>query len=171
MKSLAWSALAVSLMSGCSGDGPPAVGPTAVPAAPAASITASGGGVLVVHPSLDPAYAVALETPIRITETAGGRADWNFARMSIYREGIEIERSEMGAGALQAAGFGRISPSSNQVYRAIFRLNSDDFDRIDITLGFADAKDGRQFNAIVPSNSFADVNVSFIPLSRSRAPL
>ena len=109
MKSLALSALALSLLSGCGSDGTPVVGPRPAPTpAPSASITATGGGVLVVHPSINLVYAVALETPIRITETAGGSADWSFARMSLYLRGVEIERSEMGANALQAAGFGRI---------------------------------------------------------------
>ncbi len=172
MKKLALSALALSLLCGCGGDGTPVVGPSPAPTpAPSASITATGGGVLVVHPSINPAYSVALATPIRITETAGGSADWNFARMSLYLRGVEIERSEMGADALQAAGFGRIPQNSNQVYRTIFRFNADDFDRIDLTLGFTDLKDGRQFTAIVPFGSFTDVDLSFNPLSRSRLPL
>jgi hypothetical protein len=171
MKSLASSALALSLLSGCGGDGPPVVGPGSGPEARSANITATGGGVLVVHPSANTVYLVALSTPIRITETAGGSADWNFARLSLYLRGVEIERSEMGANELQAAGFGRIPGNSNQVYRTIFRFNADDFDRIDVTLGFTDLKDGRQFTAIVPSNSFPGVDLSFTPLSRSTLPL
>lgn len=172
MKKLALSALAVSLLAGCGGDAPPVVGPSTVAApTPSASITATGGGALVIHPSINLIYVVAMETPIRITETAGGSADWSFARMSIYRGGVEIERAEMGAGALAAAGFGRIPPNSNQVYRTIFRFNADDFDRIDLTLGFSDLKDGRQFTVIVPFDSFTDVNLSFNPLSRSTLPL
>lgn len=172
MKNLAWSALALSLLSGCGGDGPPVVGPNPVATpAPSASITATGGGALVIHPSINLIYLVAMETPIRITESAGGSADWNFARMSIYRGSVEIERAEMGASALAAAGFGRIPQNSNQVYRTIFRFNSDDFDRIDMTLGFTDVKDGRQFTATVPFGSFTDVNLSLNPLSRSTIPL
>lgn len=171
MKSLVSSALAVSLLAGCGG-GTPVVGPSPVPVlSPSASITAVGGGVLVVHPSLNPAYLVAMETPIRITESAGGSADWNFARMSLYLRGVEIERAEVGANALQAAGFGRIAPSSNRVYGTIFRFNSDDFDRIDLTLGFSDVRDGRQFTVVVPFGTFTDVNLSFNPLSRSSVPL
>ena len=172
MKKLALTALALSLLSGCGGDGPPVVGPSPVPpVTPSASITATGGGALVLHPSINLVYAVAMETPLRIIETAGGSADWNFARMSIYLRGVEIERSELGANALQAAGFGRIPQNSNQVYRTIFRFNADDFDRVDLTLGFTDLKDGRQISTVVPFNSFTDVNLSLNPLSRSTLPL
>jgi hypothetical protein len=172
MKKLALGALALSLLSGCGGDGTPVVGPSPVPtAAPSASITATGGGVLVVHPSINLVYLAAIEAPIRITETSGGSADWTFARMSLFRGGVEIERSEMGADALQVAGFGRIPRNSTQVYRTIFRFNADDFDRIDLTLGFTDLRDGRQFTAIVPIGSFTNVDLSVIPLSRSSLPL
>jgi hypothetical protein len=162
---LAVVSIAVGL-SGCGGSDkvvtPP---PPTPPPTPAASITATGGGALVLHPSLDRRFAIAMETPIRITETAGGSADWGFARMQIFNRGVEVERTELTATDIRAAGFGRISASSNQVYRVIFRFNSDEFDRIDITLGFSDVKDGRQFTVSVPSNSYTEVNFSLTPLS------
>jgi hypothetical protein len=171
MKSLALTALSLSLLAGCGSDGTPVVGPSPVPSvAPGANITATGGGALVVHPSINPVYAVALETPIRIMESAGGSADWNYARMTLFLGGVQIERSEMGANALQAAGFGRITQNTNRVYATVFRFNSEDFDRIDLELGFTDARDGRTFAVVVPFNSFTDVNLSFNPMSLMRSP-
>lgn len=165
--------LALSLLSACGGNSTPTAPPVTQPPAPSANVAATGAGVLVLHPSINPAFVIAMETPIRITETSGGSADWNFARMAIFLNGVEIERSELGANALQAAGFGRIGANSNRIYNVIFRFNSTDFDRIDFTLGFGDVKDGRQFTVFVPLNSFTDVDVNLTPLSLrySRLPM
>lgn len=165
MKKQIWAALAVALLSACGGEGPVTPSPPPPPPpVPSASITAVGEGNLVLHPSIDPAYAVALETPIRIIETAGGSADWNYARMSLLLGGNEIERSEIGASALRASGFESIAARSSRNYGVVFRFNSSDFDDIQITLGFGDAKDGRQFTAPV-AMSFDDVTLSFTPMS------
>ena len=170
MKQLATGLLAFSVLTACGSDGPTnPPPPPPPPVVPAASISATGGGILVVHPSANPAYAVALETPIRIIESAGGSANWDFARMALFLNGREIERSEMGSGALGAAGYGSIPLNSNQVYRTVFRFNADDFDRIDITLGFTDRRDGRAFTVSVPLESFPDVGISFTELARSRS--
>jgi hypothetical protein len=68
---------------GCGGGSAPTTPavPTPTPI-PVVTITSSGEGNLVIHPSVDTRFSFALETPIRITETAGGTADWNFARIS-----------------------------------------------------------------------------------------
>ena len=145
--------------------GPPPPPTTTLPPTPAASITASGAGVLVVHPSLDSRLAFALETPVRIAETTGGTADWNFARMQLFRKGSEIERYELGADIIDRAGFKRVVANSNKIYTIAFRMNHDDFDDILMTLGFSDLKDGRQFTAEVPLSSFAGVDGSPVPLS------
>jgi hypothetical protein len=152
------------------------VGPTPPPApppAPAAAITISGGGALVLHPSRDARFTFAMETPIRISETAGGAADWGFARMQFFNRGVEVERTELTATDIRAAGFGRIAASSNQVYKVVFRFNSDEFDQIDITLGFSDVKDARQFTVKVPDNAFTEVLLGLDPMSleHSRLPL
>ncbi|HEY8233001.1 MAG: hypothetical protein ACHQM7_05785 [Vicinamibacterales bacterium] len=117
----------------------------------------------MIHPSLDSRFEFALETPIRLTETAGGSADWNFARFQTFLAGREVERNEVGSDVIRNAGFGRVAASSNQVVRVYFRLNSDDFDRIDITLGFGDLKDARQFTVPVPGSTFSGVNISLTP--------
>ncbi len=147
------------------GGGSPTTPATTLPPVPAAAVTATGEGNLVIHPSVDTRFSFALETPLRITETTGGTADWNFARISLFRNGAEIERNELGSDTIKAAGFGRIGARSNQLIKVAFRANSDNFDRVDITLGFGDIKDGRQFTALVPPNSFTDVTISLTPLS------
>ena len=155
----------LACLSACGGDGGPVTPPpVTVPATPAATITAVGAGALVIHPSLDSRFAFALATPMRLTETAGGTADWNFARFQTFLAGREVERNEIGSDVIRAAGFGRVAASSNQVVTAVFRMNSDDFDRIDITLGFGDLKDARQFTVAVPGTTFTGVNISLVPL-------
>ena len=166
MRKLAAFALLLALPA-CGGGGggvtqPP---PPTPPPPPAATIAGTGAGLLVLHPSLNPTYSIAMETPIRIRETAGGSADWGFARMSIFRRGAEVERLELNANDIRAAGFGRIAANSNTVYTVLFRFNSDDFDRIDLTLGFSDVKDARQFTVAVPFESFTDVSFSPTPMS------
>jgi len=139
--------------------------PPPPPPPPPAAVTTTGAGSLVLHPSINPTYTFAMETPIRIAETAGGNADWGFARMSMSLNGKEVERAELSATDIRAAGFGRIAANSSSVYKVIFRFNADDFDRIDMTLGFSDAKDGRQFTATVAGTTFTDVTLSLTPLS------
>jgi hypothetical protein len=139
--------------------------PSTPPPPPAASISGVGAGALVLHPSLDGRFAFALETPIRVAETTGGAADWNFARISYFKGGTELERYELGSDVIRAAGYSRIAANSNSVYNVIFRLNSNDFDRVDITLGFGDIKDARQFTVAVPFSSFTNVNFSLTPMS------
>jgi hypothetical protein len=155
---------------GGGGGGNSVTAPTnTTPPAPQAAITASGAGALVLHPSLDSRFQIAMVTPIRIAETAGGSADWGFARLSIIRDGREVERLELTANDIRAAGFGRIPASSNTVYNVLFRFNSEEFDAIAITLGFADVRDGRQFTASV-TTGFTDVLASPTPLARTWSP-
>jgi predicted small lipoprotein YifL len=160
------AAAALAALAACGG-GPtePSPPPSPQKSTPGATVTATGEGALVLHPSLDARYTFALETPIRIRETAGGAADWNFARISFFLGGKEIERGELGSDVIQRAGYSRIAANSNQLYNVIFRSNSDNFDRVDITLGFGDIKDARQFTLAVPFSSFSDVNLSLTPLS------
>ncbi len=162
---------------GCGGGSSSSPTPVAVatPTPAAAAIAGTANGALVLHPSLNPAFSIAMETPIRIRETGGGTADWNFARMAFFLNGREVERVEAGADVIRTAGATRITPSANTAYNLIFRFNSDDFDRIDLTLGFSDISTGRQFTVAVDTNAFTDVNLSLTPLfrgiRRSGAPL
>jgi len=157
--------LAIVGLSACGGGGPgDPTPPVTQPATPSATIAATGSGSIVVHPSLDSRFGAALETPLRLIESAGGTADWNFARFQLFLGGREIERNEIGSDAIRAAGFGRVGANSNRVVTTLFRVNSDDFDRIDITLGFGDLKDARQFTVAVPFATFTDITLSFTPM-------
>jgi hypothetical protein len=161
---------AMLVLPSCGSDPTPIPSPTPPPA-PAAVVTATGSGALVLHPSRDARFQIAMATPIRISETAGGAADWGFARIQFFARGVEIERTELTANDIRAAGFSRIPASSNQVYTVVFRFNSDEFDRIDVTLGFSDVKDARQFTVPVSGSTFSSVDLSFDPLSHDHAPL
>jgi len=158
------SAAALASLAACGSSDVPTT-PSTPPPPPTATITATGEGALVLHPSLDSRFAFALETPIRIRETTGGTADWNFARISYFLGGREIERYELGSDVIRTAGYSRIAANNNQLYTAVFRSNSNNFDRVDITLGFGDLKDARQFTVAVPFSSFSAVNISLTPLS------
>ena len=164
-------AMATVLLPACGKDTVVQPPPPTPPPVPAAVVTATGAGSLVLHPSRDARFQIAMRTPIRISETAGGAADWGFARIQFFDRGREIERTELSANDIRAAGFGRIAASSNQVYTVVFRFNSDEFDRIDITLGFSDVKDARQFTVAVPGTTFTSVDLNFDPLSHDHTPL
>lgn len=159
--------LAVAGLAACGGGGSSPSTATVVPTPPpSAAVTAVGAGYVVVHPSRFSTWSYALATPIRIRETGGGRAKWNYARVSMVRGGREIERAEIGADILASPpDWTSIAPSSDGTFSLVFRLNSSTFDRIDITLGFTDVNSGRQFVVEVPFSSFSGVDVSFVALS------
>jgi hypothetical protein len=160
---LAFGLALASWLSACGG-GPttPPPPPPTLPPTPAATVTAKGEGILVIHPSIDARFAFALETPVRITETTGGQADWNFARITLFKNGKENERFEIGADVIDKAGFKRVAARSDKVYTLFFRFNDEGFDEITIALGFADIKDGRQFT-VADIQGWTDVNFSFTP--------
>ena len=159
--------LAVAGLAACGGGGSSLSTPTVVPTpVPSAAVTAVGAGYVVIHPSRFSTWAYALATPIRIRETGGGRAKWNYARVSIVRGGREIERAEIGSDILASPpDWTNIAPSSDGSFSLVFRLNSSNFERVDITLGFTDVNSGRQFVVDVPFGSFSGVDVSFVALN------
>jgi hypothetical protein len=138
--------------------------PVTAPPVPAVAITAKGEGALVVHPSADSRFAFALETPIRITETAGGTADWNFARITLLKKGKVNEVFELGSDVIERAGFKKVAARSDRVISMAFRFNDENFDDGLVTLGFADLKDGRQFT-VADVTGWNDVQISLTPLS------
>ena len=159
---------AAMLMPACGGDsgGGPDPLPTPTPI-PAAAVTSMGNGALVVHPSANPAWGVSLEVPITIQETGGGTATWNFARLSLWRNGVELERGEIGADVIASPpSWADITARQSESYIMVFGFNTDDFDLITLTLGFSDKRDGRQFESNVPFESFTEVLISLEPLSR-----
>lgn len=151
--------LALSLLgAGCGGSTP---APT--PVVPAATVTAIGEGALVIHPSADGRFSAALETPVRVRETTGGSATWNFARMSLLSGTKEIERAEIGQDTIAAAGYGTVAANSNALVTLYFHFNTSDFTNVTITFGMTDKKDSRALNVDVPFTSFTAVNISLVP--------
>jgi hypothetical protein len=148
----------------CDGNGGPPTTPSPPPP-PAAAITATGDGMLTIHPSLQ-GFNAALEAPVNIRETAGGSADWTSARFTALRNGQEIARREITADLLAGAGFGRIAPNQNESYALVFHINTVDFDAWTITLRFSDRRDGRLLTVDVPGMTWDGVDISFEPLSR-----
>jgi len=171
----------VTVLSGslaaCGGGGSsPSSSTPAAPVVPASAIQASGNGALVVHPSAVSPWVWALYVPVRITETAGGTAKWNYARLSLLSDGVEVERSEIGADILaQPPDWTNITARQNSAYALAFRFQSDvgvddeeesGIDDMRFELGFSDKKDGRQF-AVFVTEGFTGPDISLEPLSRS----
>jgi len=127
-------------------------------------VTASGNGAIVIHPSIDPTWFYGLEMPIRVQETAGGTADWNYARLSLIKDGVEVERAEIGSDILSAGGAGRVTPRSTNEWVLGFRVNSDDWNDARLELGLADVNHGTAITAEVSFGTFTDVTISPTPL-------
>ena len=107
---------ALIAMGGCGGDsgtGPDDMPSPTPPPTPTVAITSAGDGALVLHPSLSPEWGVKLYVPIRIQETAGGTATWNYARLSLFRGGMEVERGELGADVIAEPPSASISSASS----------------------------------------------------------
>lgn len=154
-------------LSACGGSSStPSSPPTPAPVTPSATIESSGSGNLEVHPSALSGFGAALVMPIRIRETAGGTADWTFARYAATLQGVELERKEFTSTSLINAGVSKIAANQDVVYDLTFHVNSTDFDDIIVTLGFADLKDARQFETRVSLGSFSGVVASPTPAFR-----
>jgi len=156
-------AFALSL-GACGGDSVTPPPPPTPPPTPAAAVTATGNGAIVIHPSIDPTWFYGLEMPIRVQETAGGTADWNYARLSLIKDGVEVERAEIGSDILSAGGAGRVTPRSNNEWVLGFRVNSDDWNDARLELGLADVNHGNAVTAEVPFETFSGVTISLTPL-------
>jgi hypothetical protein len=156
----------LSVLPACGGGSTtPTTPPVTTPPARSAAVTATGAGVITIAPSINRTWCCALRTPVRVTETGGGNAKWNFARMSTFKAGREMERSEITANDLASPpDVTNITPNSNNTFDLIFRLNGTDFDRIDVTLGMTDKNGGRTFDVIVPFGSFSGVTSSPVAL-------
>jgi hypothetical protein len=156
----------VAGLAACGGGGSSPTAPVAPTPAPSnAAVTATGAGRVVIHPSRYSTWGYALATPVRIRETGGAPARWNYARLSLVRGGREIERAEIGADILASPpDWTSIAANQDAQYSLVFRLNSSTFDRVDITLGFTDVRTGRQFVAEVPFGTFSGVDISLVVL-------
>jgi hypothetical protein len=156
-------AFGLLLFSGCGDDPVTPPPPPPPPPTPAAAIEVSGNGDIVLHPSADSRFAIAVEFPIQIRETGGGTAVWNFFRVSWFRNGIEIERAEQGADAIAAAGFRNVGARATVSADVIIRQNSSNWDDLRILLGFADNKDGRNFEHELDLGDFDGVVIDLTP--------
>ena len=92
------AAVTAASLAGCgdSGTTTPTTTTTAPPPTPSAQIEVHGNGNIILHPSANPTFSLAVEFPLRIQETAGGTAIWNFFRVSYLLRGAEIERYDNG---------------------------------------------------------------------------
>ena len=153
------AALVATLVFAACGDSPtrPPPPPPPPPPVPSATIQVTGNGNIIVHPSADPAFLAADEFEIRIEETAGGSAVWNFFRVTFFLNGVQIERSEQGADAINALGFRDIDARSNTEATVIIRRNAPRFDFAELLFGFIDKKDGSQFEQMLDVSSFDGV--------------
>lgn len=160
-------AAALPLMLGaCGGDGGPTTPPTPTPTPPpSAAITVTGNGYLTLHPSLR-GLPAAMEVPIRIRETAGGTATWQWAQYAVYAGGQELGRKRITQDQIRTAGFADIAARQDETYVLVYDISRTDFDDFSITLGFADKKDGRTFEVRTPLSSFDGVDISLVPLVR-----
>ncbi len=134
---------------------------------PNAAVTVTGSGMLVIHPSQYSTWLYAFELPVRIRETGGGKAKWNYARLQLLWRGSQVERAEIGADVLGAPpDVSNILPSSDMNIKLYFRLNNTQFDDIRLTLNFTDVNTLRDLTVEVPLSSFSGVDVS--PVAESR---
>lgn len=162
-KIAALAIIAIFLLAGCGDDTPTTPTPPPAPVVPSASIDAEGFGNLAIHPSADPGHLFAFEFPLQLTESSGGTAIWNYMRGSLFLNGVEIERHEIGATEIRAAGFRDVAANSTTRVRGYLRFNRTDFDDIALLLGFIDKKDSRRFEESVDFSSFDGVVVDPTP--------
>jgi len=168
LRYVSWAAivLVASALAACgdSNTGPdPLPPPLPPPPTPSAAVQIEGDGDIVLHPSAVATHTVAVVFPLRFTETGGGTATWNFLRASYFLNGQEIERSEQGANVIRAAGYSDIAANSTTEVDVVTRLNTDNFDRVELLAGFSDKKDGRVFDVAIPFASFDSVVFNPIP--------
>jgi len=144
--------LAASVLSSCGDSG--SSSPTQPAGPTAAGILVTANGTIVVHPSAEPGFGVALEIPIQIRETLGGSATWNFFAISWFFNGRQVERNQVGPNDIRATGFADIGPNSTASPVVLVRTNVDDFDDLDILLGFTDTNTGASFQRMLSLEDF-----------------
>ena len=158
------SILALAVLIGCGDDTPSTpTPPPPAPVVPSAAVDVTGNGNIAIHPSAVATHMFAIEFPLELRETSGGTAIWNFARVSLLQNGVQIERSELGATDIREAGYRDIAANSTTAVRAILRFNRSDFDDLIFLLGFIDNKDGRKFEVSVDGPSFDGIVIDVTP--------
>ena len=160
-----FSVATVLLLFGC-GDGggkTPTRSTPPPPPIPSAVIQATGIGTITVHPSRDRRFCCATKFPIRIRETGGGTATWNYFRVAYFQRGRELERYEVVSDDLLQSGVRDIAANSDDRISVTTRSNSTSFDAIQILLGFSDKKDGRELEVMLNLGGFDGVRVDLTP--------
>ena len=157
--------LTLSLASCGDEKSPTASTPPPPPPMPAASIQATGNGAITFHPSTDRRYCCALKHPVQFSETAGGTATWNTARLVFVGEaGETVEAYEVGAAPIRAMGLTNIA--ARTTYNAVILARTNLPKKaayVLLTLTFTDKKDGRRFDVDVDTRSFDDVVFDPVP--------
>jgi hypothetical protein len=134
-------ALALAGLAACGGGG--GGGSTTAPTAPTgptqASITVTQTGQAQVCVSPLASFNLRLAIPIRITESAGMGANFNFIRLQLLRGGVEIERQEVGSTSIIAGlGSNRLAASGNVSAPLRMDFNSSNFDNFNLLFNFTD---------------------------------
>ena len=151
--------LLVLSLAGCGSDSPtPPTPPTTQPGPTAASITVTqtSQGQLCFSPAAGFSYRLRL--PMTIRESAGLGANINFARLTLFRAGIEVERREIGSAAIIAGvGTNRLNPNQTQNVIITFDFNNDTFDSSRLEMNFSDDR-GNVHNITVPITNLTAQN-------------
>ena len=105
--------------------------PSAPPPTPSAVVEFTGSGTVTLHPSINRTFRFAVKYPIRIRETGGGTATWNFFRVTYFKNSRQVERYELTASDIRSAGYSDIAARSDQKtlhHHARSNVRADGFD-------------------------------------------
>ena len=131
--------LALGLV-GCGGGGGGSSSPTATSPITRAIILVSQPSVGLVGLSTNPAYLLSLRLPMEVRVTNNTTCDLNYARLRLFKAGVEVERAEVTADQIVTlAGTNRVTNDRALALTIVFGFNSTDFDNATILLGATDA--------------------------------
>ena len=150
-------------LAGCGSDNPVTPPPPTTPPGPtAASISVTQGSQAQICRSPTPGFNYRLRMPLRIVESAGLGANINFARLTLFLRGVEVERREIGSAQIIAGvGTNRLNPNSTQNVVTTFDFNNDTFDTERFELGFTDDR-GNSSTIVVPITNVIGLNTCTI---------
>jgi len=136
------ASLALAGLAACGGGGGgSSTAPTAPTGPSQASIVVTQTGQAQVCVSPLASYNLRLAIPIRVTESAGMGASFNFIRLQLMRGGVEVEREEVGATSI-IAGLGSNRLAASGTIQAPLRIdfNSSNFDNFNLLFNFTDER-------------------------------
>ncbi len=132
------SALAIVLVGCGGGSSPSAPGPSSPIARAIILVTQTSVGRVGL--SQRPSYLLRLSLPVEIRVTNNTACNLNYARLRLFRSGVEIERAEVTANDIVAlAGTNRLTNDRGLTFTIVFDFNSSQFDSAAILLGATDA--------------------------------